>query len=102
MAQPQSRAEAIVRATIDGETYEGLPQSRLEALLIELNHSGGGGGGTTNYEALENLPTINGSEIKGEVADDILGLIEPLPESDVEDLEDIISDDPNGTVNNNN
>lgn len=98
MAQPQSRAEAIVQATIDGETYEGLPQSRLEALLIELNH-GGGGGGTTNYEALENLPKINGSEIKGEVADDILSLIEPLPESDVEDLEDIISDDPNGTVN---
>lgn len=95
MAQPQSRAEAIVQATIDGETYESLPQSRLEALLIELNHSGG----TTNYEALENLPTINGSEIKGEVADDILGLIEPLPESDVEDLEDIISDDPNGPVN---
>lgn len=101
MAQPQSRAEAIVQATINGETYEGLPQSRLEALLIELNHSGGGGGGTTNYEALENLPTINGSEIKGEVADDILELIEPLPDSDVEDLEDIISDDPNGTVNNN-
>lgn len=101
MTQPQSRAEAIVQATIDGETYEGLPQSRLEALLIELNH-GGGGGGTTNYEALENLPKINGSEIKGEVADDILSLIEPLPESDVEDLEDIISDDPNGTVNNNN
>lgn len=94
MAQPQSRAEAIVQATIDGETWNGIPQSRLERLLMELNQ-GGGTGGTTNYNALENLPTINGSEIKGEVADDILELVEPLSESDVQDLEEIISDDPN-------
>lgn len=94
MAKPQSRAEAIVQATIDGETYDRLPQSRLEALLIELNH-GGGGGGTTNYNALENLPTINGNEIKGEVSDDILELVEPFSDTDEQDLLDIIADDPN-------
>ena len=95
MAQPQSRSEAIVRATIDGEEYKGLPQSRLEALLIELNH-GGGGGGTTSYNALEDLPTIEGREIKGEVSDDILGLVAPLTDEDVKDIDDILEDDPNG------
>lgn len=95
MAQPQSRAEEILRKTIDGEEYKGLPQSRLEALLIELNH-GGGGGGTTDYNALENRPTINGNIVEGEVADDILELIEPLTPQDEKDVDDIITDDPNG------
>ncbi len=93
MAQPQSRAEAIVQATIDGETYEGLPQSRLEKLLIDLNH--GGTGGTTNYNDLENLPTINGTEAKGELSDDILSLVEPFNPQDEEDLLDIIEEDQN-------
>ena len=94
MAEPQSRAEAIIQATIDGEEYNSLPQSRMEKLLIDLNH-GGGGGGTMNYNALENLPTINGNEVKGEISDDILELVEPYSDSDEQDLLDIIEDDPN-------
>ena len=47
---PQSRNEAILRATIDGTEYTAPPQSRIEDLLIELKEAieaGGGGGGTT-------------------------------------------------------
>ena len=33
---PQSRTEEILIATIDGEEYDKLPQSRLEELLLEL------------------------------------------------------------------
>ena len=33
---PQSRAEEILIATIDGEEYDKLPQSRIEELLLEL------------------------------------------------------------------
>lgn len=46
---PQSRNEAILRATIDGVEYTAPPQSRIEDLLLELKAAieGGGGGGTT-------------------------------------------------------
>lgn len=46
---PQSRNEAILRATIDGVEYEAPPQSRIEDLLLQLKAAieGGGGGGTT-------------------------------------------------------
>lgn len=47
---PQSRAEEILFKTINGEPYDGLPQSRIEELLLELKEvieeGGGGGGGT--------------------------------------------------------
>lgn len=46
---PQSRAEEILFKTINGEPYDGLPQSRIEELLLELKEvieQGGGGGGT--------------------------------------------------------
>lgn len=89
----QSRSEAILRATIDGEEYTGLPQSRLEALLIELNHSGGGSGGTTNYNALTNRPTINGTVVEGEIQDDILNLVEPLTQEDENDILNLITND---------
>ena len=45
---PQSRAEEILFKTINGEPYDGLPQSRIEELLLELKEvieEGGGGGG---------------------------------------------------------
>ena len=41
----QSRNEKILRAIIDGTEYTAPPQSRIEALLIELLNQGGGGGG---------------------------------------------------------
>ena len=99
MAEPMSRAEAIIQATINGEEYSGLPQSRIEEKLLELKaaiEAGGGGGGTMNYEALENLPTINGNVAKGELSDDILELVEPLTPEEEEDILNLITDDPNG------
>ena len=96
MARPQSRAEAIIQATIDGKEYTGRPLSRLEALLIELNHSGGGGGGgTSDFNQLINRPTINDVPIKGEISNDILELVEPLTTDEEEDLLDIITEDTN-------
>lgn len=47
---PQSRTEEILYATINGEEYTGLPESRIEELLLELKEvieEGGGGGGTS-------------------------------------------------------
>ena len=100
MAEPQSRAEAIIQATINGEEYNGLPQSRIEKLLLDLKAAieaggGGGGGGTKDYNALLNRPTINGNVMQGEVSDDILELVEPFNDADEQDLLDIIGDDPN-------
>lgn len=47
-----SNVENILRATIDGTSYEETPQSRVEDLLIELKETieagGGGGGGLWN------------------------------------------------------
>lgn len=95
MAIPNSRSEEILRKTIDGEEYTGLPNSRLEALLIELNHGGGGGGGTSDFNQLINRPTINDRPIEGEISDDILELVEPLTTDEEDDLLDIITEDPN-------
>lgn len=39
-----------------------------------FNPFGGGGGGTKDYEKLENLPTINGVEIKGNLSLEDIGL----------------------------
>lgn len=76
---PQSRAEEILFKTINGEPYDGLPQSRIEELLLELKEvieqGGGGGGGTSNYNLLSNLPQINGQTIKGNMSGTSLGLV---------------------------
>lgn len=68
MATPQSRNEAILRATIDGTEYTDPPQSRIEDLLLELKAAieAGGGGGTSNYEALSNKPQINSVTLSGD------------------------------------
>ena len=66
---PESRAEDILVATIDGEEYTSLPQSRLEYLLLQLKdvieQGGGGGGGTTDYNNLSNKPKINDVTLSG-------------------------------------
>lgn len=76
---PQSRAEEILFKTINGDPYDGLPQSRIEELLLELKavieSGGGGGGGTDNYNLLKNLPQINGKTIKGNMSGTTLGLV---------------------------
>ena len=61
---PQSRVEEILQSKIDGTAYDKPPQSRIEALLIELN-TGGGGGGTSDYNQLSNKPTLNGRLLSG-------------------------------------
>ena len=74
---PQSRSEAILQATINGDEYTDYPQSRIEELLIELKaviEAGGGGGGTTNYNLLENKPQINGETLTGDKSSASLGL----------------------------
>lgn len=72
----ESRNEQILRATIDGTEYTDEPQSRIEALLLELKESieaGGGGGhsydgnekvvgtwfGETLYEKTVNVPSLS-------------------------------------------
>lgn len=63
--KPQSRVESILIATINGEEYNHLPESRIEALLLELKEAieeGGGGGDARIYKVggsktFENLGT---------------------------------------------
>lgn len=76
---PQSRTEEILIATIDGEEYDKLPQSRLEELLLELKQAieaGGGGGGTTNYNLLSNRPKVNDITLEGDKTGADLGLVD--------------------------
>jgi hypothetical protein len=75
---PQSRNEEILKATIDGTSYDKEPQSRIEDLLIELKAAieGGGGGGTTNYNLLENRPQINSHTLEGNMSFEDLGIDE--------------------------
>lgn len=70
---PQSRVEEILQSKIDGTTYDKPPQSRVEALLIELNT---GGGGTGDYNELTNKPSINGNVLIGDQTGEELGLAE--------------------------
>ena len=71
-AVPQSRSEAILRAKINGEEYSGLPQSRIERLLLELDTGGGGGGGTNDYNKLINRPySHTGRPLEGDISDEI-------------------------------
>ena len=63
---PQSRNEAILRATIDGTEYTDPPQSRIEDLLLELKEAiEEGGGSVESYEQLTNKPQINGTTLSG-------------------------------------
>lgn len=66
---PSSRVEAILRSKIDGTTYDKMPLSRVEALLMELN---AGGGTSIDYNTLNNLPSINGKTIIGDLTSDDL------------------------------
>lgn len=85
---PQSRTEAILRATIDGQEYNNLPESRIEALLLELKEviEAGGGGGTTDYNQLTNKPQINGHELEGNMSTDDLHIEQPLTDQQMDAL----------------
>lgn len=78
---PQSRDEEILIATIDGNEYNKLPQSRIEELLLELKEvieAGSGGGGikpigvttTPLYDGATTNPIqINGESYTAETGD---------------------------------
>ncbi len=93
---PESRSEEILFATINGEEYNGLPESRIEELLLELKEvieaGGGGGGGTTDYEKLENLPKINGHTLEGNMTAEELGIESPLTQEQLTKLLSLIPD----------
>ena len=88
---PESREEEILVSMIDGEEYDKAPESRIEALLLELKEvieEGGGGGGTTNYNLLQNKPSINSVTLTGDksledlsipTASDLAGKQDALP-----------------------
>lgn len=82
---PESRVEEILFDTINGEEYNGLPESRIEELLLELKAvieaGGGGGGGTTNYNLLQNKPSINGVTLSGNKTSADLSIDQPLTEA---------------------
>ena len=74
---PQSRNEAILRATIDGTEYTAPPQSRIEDLLLELKEAieqGGGAGGMSKdtYDPDNAVATAGG--IAAYVDDEITDL----------------------------
>ena len=72
---PQSRNEAILKATIEGTEYTDPPQSRIEDLLLELKEViEEGGGGEKNYENLNNKPKINDVTLVGNKSSAELGL----------------------------
>ena len=87
---PQSREEAILQATINGEEYTGYPESRIEELLLELKavieSGGGGGGGTTNYNLLENKPQIGGVTLTGDKSASDLSLASTSRLADAENM----------------
>ena len=58
---PQSRAEEILIATINGNEYTAAPQSRLEYRLLELKDviEEGSGGGSVHFVVVEELPTTD-------------------------------------------
>ena len=93
---PESRSEEILFATINGEEYNGLPESRIEELLLELKAvieaGGGGGGGTTNYNALQNLPKVNGHTLKGNMTSADLDIDKPLTTEQLNALLALIPD----------
>jgi len=92
-----SRVETLLGSILTGEDL-GIekPSSRVEELLKGIYDEGGGGGsGTMNYEALNNLPKINGVVVKGNhdleyYAPDETA--EPLDEVDEQELLDILDD----------
>ena len=79
-----SNVETILEQGIAGETVTVVPQSRVEDLLIQLINQGGGGGGTTDYNDLQNKPTIDGNTVQGDMTAQDLGLT-PTPTYDPND-----------------
>ena len=73
---PQSRNEAILRATIDGTEYTDPPQSRIEDLLLKLKEAieGGGTGGMSKDTYDPDDAVANAGGIAAYVDDEITDL----------------------------
>lgn len=85
---PQSRNEAILRATIDGTEYTAPPQSRIEDLLIELKGAIESGS-VSSYTDLTDKPSINGVTLTGDKTTQDLKILDgsvPYLLSDVSDV----------------
>ena len=77
--EPETREEQYLSAIAQVTPATQIPPkplTRVEAYLNKIveNGTGGGGGGTTNYNALENKPQINGHELSGNKSSADLGL----------------------------
>lgn len=64
-----SRAEKILQAKLNGESYDAPPQSRLEKLLLEIGTGGGGGGTDPQLRQDVNDLKTNVSALTVDVAD---------------------------------
>lgn len=89
---PQSRDEEILIATINGNEYTAIPQSRMEYLLLAIKSVIEEGQGTLDYESLENKPQINSVTLIGDMSASDLGLeTSPLTTEQVNQLLDVLS-----------
>ena len=96
---PQSRNEAILKATIDGTEYTAPPQSRIEDLLVELKQAIEGGS-VSSYNDLTDKPSINGVTLSGNKTTEDLHILQgevPYLLSDVSDVS-IVADGTTITI----
>lgn len=78
-----SRAEKILQAKLNGESYDAPPQSRLENLLLEMGTGGGGGGSDPQLRQDVNNLKSEVSALTSDVADasqDIRGISDRVSE----------------------
>lgn len=73
-----SRDEQILTAIINGTEYTKIPQSRIEYLLLQLKELIEGGLGVSDYEDLDNKPSINSVTLIGNKTLSDLGIINPM------------------------
>jgi hypothetical protein len=90
----RSRVETLLGSILNGED-EGIekPASRVEELLKGIYDEGGGGGGegTMNYNALHNLPQLNGITIKGNHDLEYYAPDETAEEIDTEEEQELLN-----------
>lgn len=78
MPEIPGREEEILKAIINGTEYTDIPQSRIEALLLKLKKSIEEGGGVTDYNDIDNKPSINNITLVGNKSLSDLGIINPM------------------------
>lgn len=89
--EPNTRLEMYLNGIADGGQIPAEPKTRLEMYLDYIAQNGGGGGGTTNYNALNNKPQINGVTLQGNKTTQELGIL--TGGSDVfDDYEEAVTD----------